>query len=97
MRGSGKIRISAYVLSTVRNSSAVLVTDFRRSGKSYRYEPFFMNMRSRINEWEHVESVISLPGDRLPGDDVFIYFWNASDEEVFYIDNMKVEFITLGD
>jgi hypothetical protein len=97
MKGSGKVRIGAYVYSTARNSSASLVVDFRRNGISYRYEPYYMNMRSRFREWEYIEFVAPVPDVRMPGDEVFIYFWNASTDEVFYIDDMKVEFITLAD
>ncbi|MDD5508421.1 MAG: hypothetical protein PHD25_08860 [Bacteroidales bacterium] len=97
MKGDGKIRIGAYVHSNARNSSTTLAVDFRRNEKSYRYVPYYMNMRSRFMEWEYVEFVTPVPDDRLPGDEVFIYFWNASPDEVFFIDNMNVEFITLAD
>jgi len=97
MKGNGVIRTGAYVYSMVKNSSAVLVVDFRRAKESYAYEPYYMNMRSRFKEWEYIEFVAPVPGGRLPGDEVFIYFWNASGDEVIYIDDMSVEFITLSD
>ncbi|HNS17259.1 MAG TPA: hypothetical protein PKH94_06560 [Bacteroidales bacterium] len=97
LEGTGWIRISAYVLSSLKKSSVALVVDFRRDGKSYRYVPYYMNERTRFNEWEHITFTTFVPDERLPGDEVLIYFWSASREEVFYIDNMQVEFMTIND
>ncbi len=97
LHGTGMIRISAYVHTSAKKSSVAIVADFRRGGKSYRYVPYYMNERTRYLEWEYVECTVYTPEDRLPGDEVLIYFWNASREEVFYIDNMQVEFMTLSD
>lgn len=92
-RGQGYIRISAFVLTDAKNSAVSLVTDFRRDGNSYQYEPCYMNGRTRFLEWERIEFTTRPPSDWLPGDMVSIYFWNASPEETFYIDNLSIEFI----
>ncbi|MBP6976698.1 MAG: hypothetical protein PHD61_07110 [Bacteroidales bacterium] len=94
---NGLIRISAYVFTTSKKSSSALVLDFRRDGKSYRYESYYMNERARYHEWEYLTFTAPMPDGRLPGDEVLIYFWNASHEEIFYIDNMKIEWMTLSD
>lgn len=94
LKGEGAIRISAFVLTDAKNSAVSLVTDFRRDGKSYHYEPCYMNGRARFLEWERIKFTTSPPTGRMPGDMVYIYFWNSSPEETFYIDNLSIEFLT---
>jgi hypothetical protein len=90
----GRIRVSGYVYSTVKKPVTALVVDFRNKTGSYRYVPYYMNGRSRFLDWEFIDCVVDLPKGVKPDDQVWIYFWNSSSEEVFYIDQLQIDFIT---
>jgi hypothetical protein len=90
---TGRINVSAYVYSTVSHSATTLVVDFRNEAGSYLYVPCYMNGRSRFMEWEYIECTVDVPPARLDNDQVSVYFWNPSQEEVFYIDHLRVDFI----
>jgi hypothetical protein len=91
------IKVAAYVLSAGKETVSCLVVDFERDGKSYCYTPFGLEPYVHENEWVKVEYAIYVPRDFPENTFVKIYFYNPSASVPVFIDDLKIDFLSLKD
>lgn len=60
------------------------------------YKPFFMKDYSRKNRWAYMEVAIAVPDTLQDVDYLKVYFYNQYNTEDFFVDNLKVEVLSLS-
>ncbi|MCX6281710.1 MAG: hypothetical protein NTU51_07095 [Bacteroidetes bacterium] len=91
------IRVTAMVLSPRERTDATLVTDFSSAGKGISYNPFYLQTFVQADKWVRVQVAFYVPGG-LPKDAVAkVYFYNPAKYLPIFIDDMKVDYISLKD
>ena len=91
------IKVSAYVLSAGKKSISSLVVDFELQGKSFCYTPFNLEPFVRNKEWVKIEYAIYVPREYPENTFVKIYFYNPSSSVPLFIDDLKIDFLSLKD
>lgn len=91
------IKVTAYVLSAGKKSASSLVVDFQLEGKSYCYTPFNLDPFVRNHEWVKIEYAIYIPREFPENTFVKIYFYNPSSSIPLFIDDLKIDFLSLKD
>jgi hypothetical protein len=91
------VQVEAWVLSPKTTTEATLVADFQIDGKSVSYNPFYLEKFVRPDHWTRVQSAFYLPTDFPNTGTVKIYFFNPSKNVPFYVDDLKIEFISMKD
>jgi len=89
------IRVSADVLSDQKNSGGVLVVEFQSGYITYSYNPFYLASYNKKDKWTKVEFAIYAPDQITENDYVKVFFFNPLKSETLYIDNLKVDFISI--
>lgn len=91
------VRIQAWVFSKKIKPESSLVVDFQKDGKSLSYNAFLLEKYAPADEWTEVETAFYLP-DNMPDQGmVKIYFYNPSKHYNFYVDDLRIDFISLKD
>jgi hypothetical protein len=91
------IRIEADLLTTQRRSDAALVIEFQTFGKTYSYNPIYLDPYNRKNNWVHAAFAIEPPEEMLTASDqVKIMFYNKSETSTLFVDNWEIVFYTLS-
>ncbi len=90
-----KIKVGAYINANTRRPSSQVVISYDSYGESYGYKAFKVEEYSKRNKWVYVEFLFNVPDLRTEGDIVKIYFWNPGKNETLFIDDIKVEFLSL--
>ncbi len=91
------VRIEAWVLSQKILPEASLVVDFQADGKSLSYNSFLIEKFVPADEWTKVEAAFYVP-ENMPDNGVAkIYFYNPSKHYNFYVDDLRIDFISLKD
>jgi hypothetical protein len=91
------IRVSAMVLSPKDRPEATLVADFTDNGKGFSYNPFYLKTFVIPDEWVKVQVAFYVPAD-LPASGIAkVYFYNPDKYLPLFIDDMKVEYISMKD
>lgn len=91
-----RVRVSGMIRSDASKSDAVLVIELEVSGDRAKYKPFFMHRFSRKNRWAYFEVAIEAPAVKPPVDMLRVYFHNDNPDERFFIDDLKIEVISLS-
>jgi len=91
------IKISADIFSDQKNTGGSLVVEFLFNEINYSYNPLYLKTYNRQNKWVPVEFAFYTPELISSNDEIKIYFYNDSKNEVLMVDNMKIEFISLAD
>jgi hypothetical protein len=91
------IKISAYVLSKGLTSISNLVVDYQLEGKSFCYTAFNLDPFVSYNKWVRIEYAIYVPRDYPENAFVKIYFYNPSASAPLFIDDLRIDFISLND
>ncbi|MCX6251528.1 MAG: hypothetical protein NTX61_12340 [Bacteroidetes bacterium] len=97
---SGKnaiIKINAYVLSKGGKTTASLVVDLESAGKSFCYTPAYLGSFAIMNKWTLVEFGMYVPRSFPPDSYVKIYFYNPSAKIPLFVDDLKIDFLSLKD
>jgi len=91
------VKVSGWVYSNQKYTDARLVIDFESDGKSIQYRPIFLKEFNRKNRWVYLEFAQQFP--KNPGKDnrLRVYFFNTNQNELFLVDNLKIEMIILMD
>ncbi len=93
---SGRIiKVSADILSNLKNSKGVLIIEFQSGNVTYSYNPFYTGSYSIKDKWTHVEFATYTPEPVTNEDFVKVFFFDGSGSETLYVDNMKIEFISI--
>jgi hypothetical protein len=91
------IKVSAYVLSAGKKSISSLVVDYELEGKSFCYTPFNLEPFVRNHEWVKIDYAIYVPREYPENTFVKIYFYNPSPSVPLFIDDLKIDFLSLKD
>ena len=86
------IKISADIFSDQKYSGGSLVVEFLFNEINYSYNPLYLKKYNRKDKWVPVEFAFYTPEPFTANDQVKIYFYNNSEDEVFMVDNLKMEF-----
>jgi hypothetical protein len=89
------IRISAWVFSPRETTEATLVTDYQDQGKSLSYNQFILEDYVPANKWTPVEVAFYVPRTMPVSGSVKIYFYNPSPLYKLYVDDLKIDFVSL--
>lgn len=91
------IRVSAYVCSAGIKSISSLVIDYQLDGKSFCYNSFNLDPFVRKDDWIKVEFAIYVPREYPENTFVKVYFYNPSATVPLFIDDLKIDFLSLKD
>lgn len=91
-----RVRVSSWIYSDKKTSSGVLVIQLERAGEKVFYQPFFMRGFSRKNRWAYMEVAIAVPDSVRDADHLRVYFHNDDAAEQFFVDNLKIEVLSLS-
>jgi hypothetical protein len=94
---NGIIEVTMEVLTKGGKTPSSLVIDFQQKGKSFNYNPFYLEMYARPGTWTRVEAAFYIPREMPDSSEVKIYVYNPSPEFPLFIDDMKIDFLTLKD
>jgi len=91
------IKIEADLLTTHSRTNAALVVEFQTFGRTYSYNPFYLDPYNRKNKWIHAAFAIKPPEETLTGSDQLkIMFYNESESNILFVDNWEISFYTLS-
>lgn len=90
-----RVRVGSWVFSDKKESSAVLVIQLDEQDEAKFYQPFFMKEFSRKNKWSYMEVAIHVPDTLTNVDKMKVYFLNRDSTEMFFVDDLKVEVLSL--
>ena len=91
------IRIEAWLLAPDEITEATLVVDFQSDGKSLSYNQFILEKFAQADQWTKIEVAYYVPRALPVNAFAKIYFFNPSKFYPLYIDDMKIDFISLKD
>jgi len=91
------IRVEAWVMAPIEITEATLVMDFQKDGKSLSYNQFILEKYARVNQWTRIEVAYYVPRNLPSGGFAKIYFFNPSKFYPLYIDDLKIDFISMKD
>jgi len=91
----GWVKVSFWLYSDKKYSEGSLVVDFESEGKSIFYKPFFMKEYNKRDEWTYLEFAVEVPELKTSKDMLRVYFILQPGDELFLIDNLRVEVLSL--
>lgn len=91
------VRIHAWVLAPKEATEATLVVDFQANSRSLSYNQFILEKFVPADKWTSIEVAFYVPRNLPPNGAAKIYFFNPSPLYKLYIDDLKIDFITLKD
>ncbi|MCX6268524.1 MAG: hypothetical protein NTW16_14405 [Bacteroidetes bacterium] len=95
--GNRIIRIEAFVLKPGKKTEATLVVDFETDGKSVSYNALTLDSYTREGRWTRIEAAFYVPLNLPLNGSVKIYFFNPSPDQKLFIDDLRIDFISLKD
>ncbi len=91
------VRVSAEAFPPAAPPGVTLVTDFISGGTSFCYHSFYIDSYLRKGRWTKVEAGVYLPKGLPTGSRIKVYFYNPEGNAPLYIDDIRVDFLTLKD
>ena len=91
------IRIRAQALTPKEVTDATLVVDYQVDGVSRSYNQFILEKFVPVGKWIPVACAWYVPRELPPSATVKVYFFNPSLLYPFYVDDLKIDFISLKD
>ena len=91
--GSGYryVTFSAIIYLTGKSENIKMIISFDRNNSPYDYHSTnISDFKIKTDEWQPIIICAEFPKEILPEDILLVYFWNPSNE-LFYIDDLKVE------
>ncbi len=90
------IKVSALVFSTCQNPGFQLIIDFQNDkNKSVKYVAFNLKSFIKKSEWTYMEFATEVPHNCQDDCILAVYFYNSLRKDIFYVDDIKIEIITL--
>ena len=83
------------IFSEIQLAETRLIIDFISKDNSYSYNPFYIKDKVVPQTWTEIEYIYQVEEIKSFDDTIKIYFWNPSATEIVYIDDLKIEFITI--
>lgn len=91
------VKVSAMVWSSRQPSRSTLVMEVRSGDQKLSYNSFFLTPYVQADKWTPVEAAFYVPRD-IPDNSVAkIYFYNNAGSVPLFIDDLKIDFISLKD
>jgi hypothetical protein len=91
----GWVKVGFWMYSDKKYSKGTLVVDIESEEQSIFYKPFFMREYNIRNEWTYLEFAIKVPELQTGSDMLRVYFMLQPGDELFLVDNLKVEVISM--
>lgn len=95
--GNRIVLISGWIYSPIDRTESSLVVDFQAGNVSKSYNPLYLEDYAIIDKWTYFEGAFYVPGDLPEKSSARIYFFNPSTITPLYIDDLKIDFISLKD
>ncbi|MEI6455749.1 MAG: hypothetical protein WCO93_05630 [bacterium] len=95
--GNRIVQVSGWVYTPGERTESSLVVDFQAGSVSKSYNPFYMEDFAVPNKWTYFESAFYVPENLPERSSIKIYFFNPSSKRAFYIDDLKIDFISFKD
>ncbi|MFP4471813.1 MAG: hypothetical protein ACLFPE_14110 [Bacteroidales bacterium] len=89
------VKVSGQIYSNQRRSNARLVIQLENEDGYFFYSPFYLKTWNRKNKWTYMEFATPLPPLQSAGDKLRVFFYHMNDEELFLVDNLTVEVISM--
>ncbi|OQX77371.1 MAG: hypothetical protein B6D64_08345 [Bacteroidetes bacterium 4484_276] len=93
--GYGWVKVGFWMYSDEKYTDATMVIDFESEGKSIFYKPFYLKGFNIQSKWVYLEFAAQVPKLKTTEDMLRVYFFLQPGDELFLIDNLKVEVISL--
>lgn len=91
------IKVEAFLLTPKEVTEATLVIDYQSSGKSVSYNQFILGKFVRTGAWTKIAVAFYVPVNLPAGSSAKIYFFNPSALYKLYVDDLRIDFISLKD
>jgi hypothetical protein len=91
------IKVSAMVWSLDKNSGSTLVVETRSGDQKLSYNSFYLAPFVHADQWTPVEAAFYVPRDIPENSIAKIYFFNNKGSPPLFIDDMKIDFLSLKD
>jgi hypothetical protein len=91
------IRVTAMVYSPKETTDAILVAEFSNSGSGKSYNAFYLEKFVQPDQWTSVQAAFYVPPGLPAAAIAKIYFYNPAKYLPVFIDDMKVDFISMKD
>ena len=91
------IMITSWVLAPKEKTEATLVVDFQTNGKTVSYNQFILKTFVQVDKWTRVEAAFYAPRELPVNGTTKIYFFNQSLLYNFYVDDLKIDFLSMKD
>lgn len=91
-----RVRVSSWIYSDRKDSQGVLVIQLDSADQMVYYKPFFMREYSKPNRWSYMETAIAVEDTMRHATHLRVYFHNPDTTENFFVDNLKVEIVSLS-
>lgn len=88
-----KIRVSAWVMRTGDQNAAKLVTEIKdpANGNKLLWQALDLGKEvKKLNEWQHVEQVITVPPAVAATHRIMVYMWGAGAGQPTYLDDLTL-------
>ena len=89
------LKVGADILTNVKKSGATLVIEFQTNTFTYSYNSYYLDKYIIKNQWTPIEYAIHVPKNLTSEDFVKAIFYNPNKNEKLWVDNLKIEFITM--
>jgi len=91
------VLISGWIFTPKERTESSLVVDFQAGGVSKSYNPFYLEHFAIVDKWTYFESAFYVPRNLPEKSSVKIYFFDPSPFIPLFIDDLKIDFISLKD
>ncbi|MCX6245457.1 MAG: hypothetical protein NTU98_12250 [Bacteroidetes bacterium] len=91
------VQVTACVYSPDSVSGSSLVIEFNAGEQKLSYNAFFLSPFVQPDQWTEVEAAFYVPRDLPLKSIAKVYFFNNKGSAPLFIDNMKIEYISLKD
>ncbi len=90
-----RFRVYVYLQGPPSDANTLMVISFENNHQSYSYTALNLNQQKlKPNHWNRVSLSAQLPEFKSPDDFMNIYIWNPG-KQVFYLDDMKVDMVSI--
>jgi len=91
------IQIKAMVWSSGMKSGSTLVMEVNSANRKLSYNALYLEPYVQANQWTPVEAAFYVPRDIPENSIVKIYFFNNTGSAPLFIDDLKIDFLSLKD
>lgn len=95
--GRTYIKVNASILTEKPLTETRLIFEIFNNGNSYGYFPYYIQEKVISGKWSTIEYFHAVKEIQSQSDIIKIYFWNPSESEIVFIDDLNIEFITIMD